>query len=69
MPPKITLTAWAAKHFDSPPAKNTLRIWAREGRIVPAPLKIGCTYYVELGAQHITEALQAGRLVNRLRRV
>ncbi|WP_447746871.1 excisionase [Variovorax boronicumulans] len=35
---KITLLAWAAQQFDPPPAKNTLRIWARSGRIIPPPV-------------------------------
>lgn len=42
----VTLTAWAASQFDPPPAERTIRLWVREGRIVPAPLKIGRTYYV-----------------------
>ncbi len=68
MSAKITLTAWAAKQFDPPPAERTLRLWVREGRIVPAPLKIGRAYYVEPTARHIAEVLADDRLVNRLRR-
>lgn len=64
---KITLTAWAARQFDPPPTDNTLRTWARSGRIVPAPLKIGRTYFVEPTAQHITEVARSGRLASRLR--
>jgi len=64
---KITLTAWAARHFERPPVENTLRIWARQGRIVPTPIKIGRTYYVEPNAQHITEVVQSGSLLSRLR--
>jgi hypothetical protein len=64
---KITLTAWASRNFEQPPVENTLRIWAREGRIVPTPIKIGRTYYVDPGAQHITEAAQSGTLLSRLR--
>jgi len=56
---KVTLTAWAARHFEHPPVENTLRIWARQGRIVPTPIKIGRTYYVEPNAQHITEVEDA----------
>ncbi|MDM0103015.1 excisionase [Variovorax sp. J22G73] len=41
MKPKITLPVWASRHYDPPPVKNTLRIWLREGRIVPAPVKLG----------------------------
>ena len=65
---KITLTAWAAQQFDPPPAERTLRLWVREGRIIPAPLKIGRAYYVEPTARHIAEVLADNRLVNRLRR-
>ena len=68
MSPKITLAAWAAKQFDPPPSENTLRAWARNGRIVPAPLKIGRTYWVEPTARHIAEVMADSRLVNRLRR-
>lgn len=64
---KITLTAWAAKQFDPPPAERTLRLWVSEGRIVPAPLKIGRTYYVEPTARHIAEIAQSGGLLSRLR--
>lgn len=64
---KITLTAWAARQFDPPPAERTLRIWARQGRIYPAPIKVGRSYYVEPTAQHITEVAQSGSLVSRLR--
>lgn len=68
MRPKITLQAWAARHFEQPPVENTLRIWARQGRIVPTPIKIGRTYYVEQDALHIAEIADAQRLVNRLKR-
>lgn len=64
---KITLMAWAAKQFDPPPAERTIRLWVREGRIVPAPLKIGRTYYVEPTARHIAEISQSGGLLSRLR--
>lgn len=56
---KITLTAWAARQFDPAPCENTLRIWARNGRIIPAPMKIGRTYYVEPTAQHWKDAVAA----------
>lgn len=64
---KITLTVWAAKQFDPPPAERTLRLWVREGRIVPAPLKIGRAYYVEPSARHIAEVAQSGSLLSRLK--
>lgn len=68
MKPKILLTAWAARHFDPPPAERTLRVWARDGRIYPAPIKVGRSYYVEQDAQHISEVASGVRLVDRLRR-
>lgn len=63
---KITLTAWAAQQFDPPPADRTLRLWVREGRIIPAPLKIGRTYYVDPTARHIAEIARSGGLLSRL---
>lgn len=68
MKPKILLTAWAALHFDPAPTDNTLRTWARSGRIYPMPIKVGRSYYVEQDAQHIAEVTKGVRLVDRLRR-
>lgn len=67
MKPKITLPVWASRHYDPPPVNNTLRMWVREGRIVPAPVKIGRTYYVDPDARHIAEIPSAPRLIDRLR--
>jgi len=67
MRPKITLDAWAALRFNPPPARNTLRLWVRQGRIVPAPVKIGRAYFVEQDALHIAEVADSHRLVNRLK--
>lgn len=53
---KVTLATWAASHFSPPPADRTLRLWVREGRIVPAPVKVGRSYYVDPAARHIAEA-------------
>ena len=36
----IALQKWAER-FDPKPHPNTLRNWTREGRIYPAPVKIG----------------------------
>jgi hypothetical protein len=66
MAKKITLTAWAFQEFDPPPAERTLRLWVRDGRIVPAPIKVGRTYYVQPEAKHIAEAARARRLVHGL---
>lgn len=49
---KMTLEEWAADQFQTPPSQNTLRKWAREGRIAPAPVKHGRSYYVEAEAHY-----------------
>ena len=46
MSKQITLMAWAAVRFDPPPSLWTLRRMAREGRIEPAPVKVGKSYFV-----------------------
>ena len=48
--PKLTLEEWAVDQFKTPPTMNTLRAWAREGRISPVPVKHGKRYYVESDA-------------------
>jgi len=52
---KITLQAWAVRHYDPPPGIATLRAWARDGKIQPAPQKVGRTYYVHPDARHIDD--------------
>jgi predicted site-specific integrase-resolvase len=47
---KITLKAWAQGIFSPPPDIATLRRWARDGLICPAPEKVGRTWYVEKDA-------------------
>lgn len=64
---RISLTLWAERQFDPPPAERTLRRWAKAGQIVPAPLKIGKTWYVEPTARHIEEVTAAPTLLSRLR--
>ena len=44
---KVTLEAWAAKHFTPSPSLWSLRRMAREGRITPPPVKVGRHYMVE----------------------
>jgi hypothetical protein len=53
MKQKVTLEAWAAPRYCPPPSIKTLRRWARECRIFPAPEKVGRTYYVEPDARYI----------------
>lgn len=49
---KITLEEWAKAEFKTPPSPDTLRKWAREGKIFPIPVRHGHRYYVEPGAHY-----------------
>jgi hypothetical protein len=50
---KITLTAWAHKHYGAnKPHINTLRKWASTGLIKPEPIKTGRAYMVQPDAQY-----------------
>ncbi len=51
---KVTLTAWAAARYDPVPSLWTLRRWAREHELHPAPELVGKTYYVEENARRLT---------------
>ena len=53
MTKQITLQAWAARHFDPPPAISTLRKWAREGRISPRPVLVGREYRAREDAVYV----------------
>ncbi len=49
----ITLEAWAsATYGEASPHINTLRRWARDSLIVPAPEKHGRTYYLRPDARY-----------------
>lgn len=50
---KIPLREWAARRYDPIPSDFTLRRWAREGEIVPAPELVGKAYYVEEKAERL----------------
>ncbi|WP_423359653.1 excisionase [Pseudomonas citronellolis] len=41
----VTLKQWAELNFDPPPSLNTIRKWARDGLLSPAPTKHGRAYY------------------------
>lgn len=41
MSKKILLSAWAAANYDPPPSEYTLRKWARDGLLSPAPERVG----------------------------
>lgn len=62
----VPLEIWAHSIYGSrAPVLNTLRRWAREGKIQPAPKKHGRTYFVQANAEYV-EPDDAGRLVRRL---
>ncbi|MBV4452719.1 MULTISPECIES: excisionase [Pseudomonas] len=58
---KLTLAEWAAENYKTPPSPNTLRKWAREGRITPKPIKHGRNYYVDANSQYVASVKQGGR--------
>lgn len=67
----VTLEEWADDHFRTPPSLNTLRKWAREGRIAPTPVKHGRSYYVESTAQYHApdkrpQRITGGTLISRI---
>lgn len=57
---KILLAAWAEARYDPPPSPRVLQRWAREGEIVPKPVKVGRSYYVAPDARRLAEGA-AGR--------
>ena len=50
---KIMLSAWAAERYDPLPPIHTLRRWAREAQIVPAPELVGGEYMVLANAERV----------------
>lgn len=51
-----TLEAWArTKYGEHAPNMDTLRRWAREGKIFPAPKKQGRTYFLPEHAEYVTD--------------
>lgn len=57
----ISLQKWAER-LDPKPHPNTLRSWARGGKIFPTPIKMGRAYYVEERARHINEVLNVSAI-------
>lgn len=66
----ITLERWASLRYgEDAPVIETLRRWARESRIVPAPVKHGRTYYVPEDAEYMAPGdVRRTRTSNRLHR-
>lgn len=49
----LTLEEWAKANYAIPPARETLRRWARDARIYPPAEKQGRAYYVRPDARYI----------------
>lgn len=59
----IPLDAWAKSRFgEHAPCIGTLRRWARDGKIYPAPKKHGRSYYVDERAQYVTSYLELAKM-------
>jgi predicted site-specific integrase-resolvase len=48
----VTLQEWAESMFSVVPCDNTLRSWARDGKIQPPPKKVGKAWQVKRDAQY-----------------
>ena len=76
----LNLREWASRTYETPPSLSTLRRWAREGRIYPAPEIHGKEYKVNPDATYVSPSkknLQLGtarlghgqmRLVDKLKK-
>ena len=49
----FTLSTWAEQNYDKPPKLPTLRMWAANGQISPAPIKVGRTWMVVANAVYV----------------
>lgn len=47
---KIRLSDWLMQQFSPAPCMRTARNWIKQGKIYPAPVKVGRAYYVEQSA-------------------
>lgn len=62
-PKYITLQQWAEQTYgDAAPCPNTLRAWARTGKIQPRPVKHGRAYFVRPDAAYTPYASGTTRL-------
>ena len=62
----ILLSDWAARNYSPPPSDWTLRKMARDGQIVPPPVKRGKHWYVAENARDA--AIPAASVADRLAR-
>ena len=63
---KILLTAWASRNYSPPPSLFTLRRWARDGEIWPAPEKAGKSWMVDETAVRIAHNAAPMDLLQRI---
>ncbi|MEG0677055.1 MAG: excisionase [Comamonas sp.] len=62
--PLVLLTTWAQQMYkDAAPCSNTLRKWAREALIQPAPQRHGRAYYVDPDARYVPPIKRRARRV------
>lgn len=47
---KLRLDEWLMREFSPAPAIRTARLWIRDGKIFPPPVKVGRAYYVDENA-------------------
>ena len=47
---KLRLDEWLKRQFEPAPAIRTARLWIRDGKIWPPPVKVGRAYYVDQNA-------------------
>ncbi|VXB23315.1 conserved hypothetical protein [Burkholderia sp. 8Y] len=47
---KVRLDEWLKRQFEPTPAIRTARLWIRDGKIYPPPMKVGRAYYVDENA-------------------
>lgn len=63
---RVRLDKWLSDNFDPPPAIRTARLWINAGKIYPAPVKVGRSYYVEQNAVFSDAKLTRAPLVQRI---
>jgi len=52
---KITIKAWAEKHYDPPPSRRIVSGWRIAGCIHPPPEKVGRSWFVDENAQRVQQ--------------
>jgi predicted site-specific integrase-resolvase len=62
---ELRLDEWLKREFCPPPAIRTARLWIRQGKIYPPPVKVGRSYYVEENAT-FADCRTRPRLVDRI---